>query len=381
MLKYYKLKNYRFRLVIFVLLLSAIGVIMIGSADASYQNRQIIGICIGLVAMVVLSLIDYNIIEFFWWFWYLLAIGLLIAVLFAGESSSGATRWIEIGGIQFQPSDLAKLFIILFFASFLMRFEKRLNTLPFILICIGLIAVPTYLIYLEPNLSTTIIMILIFVSLLFIAGLSYKIVAGVIVIGVPAFIVVLILTINKIIPLREYQYNRIMAWVDPANYSDNAYQQQYSISAIGSGQLWGKGLSNSSFASVKNGNFVSESHTDFIFAIIGEELGFIGCLVVLILLSLIVVECILAARKALNLSGKLICSGVAAWIGFQGIINIGVATGLIPNTGVTLPFVSYGLTSLVSLYMAIGIVLNIRLQAGISKRDYKVRWRQRGGSL
>ena len=377
MLKYYRIKNYRFRLVAFIVLLSVIGVIMIGSADPEYQSRQIIGVFIGLAAMVVLSLIDYNILELFYWFWYLLAIGLLIAVLIADVSSSGATRWIEIGGIQFQPSDLAKLFIILFFASFLMRFEKKLNTLPFLLICIGLIALPTYLIYKEPNLSTTIIMVIIFLSLLFIAGLSYKIVAGALVIGIPAFIVILILIINKIIPLRTYQYNRIMSWVDPANYSENAFQQQYSISAIGSGQLWGKGLNNNSFSSVTNGNFVSETHTDFIFAIIGEELGFIGCLAVLILLALIVIECILAARRALNLSGRLICSGVAAWIGFQGIINICVATGMLPNTGVTLPFVSYGLTSLISLYMAIGIVLNVRLQTGIPGGEYPHRRRRR----
>ncbi len=131
--------------------------------------------------------------------------------------------------------------------------------------------------------------------------------------------------------------------------------------AIGSGQLWGKGLNNTTI-SVKNGNFVSESETDFIFTIIGEELGFVGGCIVVILLFLITIECLNVARKAKDLAGTCIASGIAALIGFQSFVNIAVATGLFPNTGLPLPFVSYGLTSLVSLYIGMGFVLNVRLQ-------------------
>ena len=155
-----------------------------------------------------------------------------------------------------------------------------------------------------------------------------------------------------------------MAWLDPTNpeFSDKARQQQNSIMAIGSGQLWGKGLNNSAATSMKNANYIIEPQTDFIFAVTGEELGFIGTIAIILLTFLIVIECILIARKAKDLSGRLICCGVAAWIGFQAFVNICVATGLFPNTGVTLPFVSYGLTSLMSLYIAIGFVLNVGLQ-------------------
>ena len=133
------------------------------------------------------------------------------------------------------------------------------------------------------------------------------------------------------------------------------------MTAIGSGQLSGKGVNNNVVASVKNGNFISAAHTDFIFAVIGEETGFIGCCVVIGLLFLIAICCILIARRAKDVGGQIIAGGMAGLIGFQTFINIGVVTGLLPNTGLTLPFVSYGLTSLVSLFIGIGFVLNVKL--------------------
>ena len=132
--------------------------------------------------------------------------------------------------------------------------------------------------------------------------------------------------------------------------------------AIGSGQLTGKGLDNNTTTSVKNGNFISEPQTDFIFAIVGEELGFVGSCIVIALLLLIVIQCILIGVRSQDLAGRIICCGVGGLIGFQSFINIGVATNMLPNTGVPLPFVSYGLTSLVSLYIGIGFVLNVGLK-------------------
>lgn len=363
MLKQYRLKNYRIRLVIYVVLLTLIGIAVIGSAEKSVQNKQILGMCLGLAAMLVVSLIDYSFILKFSWLIYVFNIGLLLLIFVIGDNSKGATRWIEIAGIRFQPSELSKICLILFFAYFFAKYQENLNTIKILGISLILGGIPLALIYKQPDLSTTIVTALIFVALLFIAGLSYKIILGVLGITIPSALVLISLILQpdqKI--LNGYQYERIMGWLEPEKYPDTVYQQQNSIMAIGSGQLWGKGLNNTDVASVKNGDFISESQTDFIFSVAGEELGFVGGVLIIFLLLAIALECILIARKAKDLSGKLICCGVAAMLGFQGFVNICVVTGMMPNTGLTLPFVSYGLTSLVSCFIGIGLVLNVGLQ-------------------
>lgn len=368
MFKQYKLKNYRFRLVAYVVLLCIIGVMVVGSAKPSVQNKQIIGIAGGLVVMVIVSLIDYGTILKFRRPIYLLAV-VLLAVIFipgVGDNTGGATRWIQVtSSFKFQPSEFCKILLIIFFAGFFMKYKDQLNTWKTILLSLILAGIPLALIVKEPDLSTTIATTMIFIILLFVAGLSYKIVAGVLALGVPVGIIGVVLIMKQALPLKPYQYKRIMSWLQPSNpaYADDSYQQQNSIIAIGSGQLWGKGLNNSSITSLKNGDFISEPQTDFIFAVIGEELGFIGCLIVIILLLLIVFECILIAKNAKDLGGRLICCGMAALIGFQSFINICVTTGLMSNTGLPLPFVSYGLTSIMSLFIGLGMVLNVGLQA------------------
>ena len=163
--------------------------------------------------------------------------------------------------------------------------------------------------------------------------------------------------------LRGYQLNRIMSFLHPSKFLLTTGNQQYnSIMAIGSGMLTGKGLNNNTFTSVKGGNFISEPQTDFIFAVVGEELGFLGCCLVIGLLLLIVIECLKIAANARDIRGRMIAAGTAGIISFQSFVNIGVATGLIPNTGLPLPFVSYGLSSLLSNFICIGLVLNVGLQ-------------------
>ena len=159
---------------------------------------------------------------------------------------------------------------------------------------------------------------------------------------------------------------RIRAFIDPANYAEANLQQSNSIMAIGSGMLQGKGLNNNTLASVKNGNFLAEEQTDFIFAVIGEELGFIGGVLVIALIALVVYECLLMAARARDMAGKLLCVGLASLLAFQSFSNIAVATGIVPNTGLPLPFISYGVSSLMSTYLGIGIVMNVGLQRRIS---------------
>ena len=303
----------------------------------------------------------------FHWVIYALNLFLLLWVEFFGAEYNNAKRWIDLKVITLQPSDFTKIFMVLFFAKFLMDHEQQIKEPKTVLKALLLIAPSLYLILTQPNLSNTICLAGIFFVLMYLGGLHYKIVGTVLAVGVSGIIIFLMFLSyaeSANLPfLKGYQLERIMAWRYPEEYATTTgLQQQNSIMAIGSGQLSGKGLNNNSFTSVKNGNFLIESETDFIFAIIGEELGFVGCCIVIFLLLLIIIQCIRIGMKAQNLAGQIICGGVAAMIGIQSFINMGVATGVLPNTGLSLPFVSAGLTSIVCFYMSIGFVLNVGLQ-------------------
>ncbi len=370
MFRNYKLKNFDLFLVLAVFVLTMVGIFVIGSANENYQNRQILGMVTGLVVMVVVSLIDYEFVLQFHYLYYVMTIGLLLSPLFFGdEGRLGARRWIDLGFIRFQPSELAKVLLVLFFARYFMVHEEDLNTKKRLFIIAILAGIPLVLILQEPDLSTTIVTFLIISAMLFAGGLSYKLVGWVLGLSIPsAAIFLFLVSRDGQTILNPYQGRRILAWLHPEDYPSDAYQQLNSIMAVGSGQLFGKGLYNDAADSVKNGNYISEPQTDFIFAVAGEELGFIGAVAIVLLLVIISIGCLRAALKARDLSGQLICVGMASLVGFQGFVNIGVVTGLLPNTGLPLPFVSYGLTSLVTLYLGIGFVLNVGLQG---KKKYE----------
>ena len=364
MFKRYKLKNFDFILVLLVVTLNIIGILVIGSAKESVQGTQILGMFLGLAAMLVVAFIDYSFLIRFQWVWYVFIIGSLVLVALFGEEVNGATRWLDIGLFQFQPSETTKILLILFYAQFIMKYREKLNTFRILFCAIVLVIPPLILIYEQPNLSMTILTALLFCSILFVGGLGWKIMGGVLAVVVPCALIFLSIVMQEGQTLiNDYQRRRIMAFFDPVAYADSeAYQQLNSVIAIGSGQLWGKGLNNNVIASVKNGNFLPEPQTDFIFAVVGEELGFVGSAAVILLLIFIAMRCVSAARTAKDTAGTIIAAGIGSLIAFQGFMNIAVATMLMPNTGLPLPFVSYGLTSLVSLYIGIGLVLNVRLQ-------------------
>lgn len=365
MLKQYKLKFYNFKLVILLIAISTIGVLLVGSAMDYLKNRQLLGVIFGLFVMLVLSLMDFSWILSFYWVIYAFNIIMLLGIRIFGSTSGGATRWIDLGFIRFQPTELSKILLILFFAKFFMIHEKDLNKLTTVLKSVALLAVPLFLIYDQPDLKNTITVLILFCVLIYVAGISYKIIGSVLLIAIPLMAIFLAIVVQPDQNLiKDYQRERIMSFLYPENkeYTDDIQQQQNSITAIGSGQLTGKGLNNNEVSSANKGNFVAEIQTDFIFAVAGEELGFIGCTLIVLLLLLISVECMRTGLKAKDLSGKIICTGVGTIVAFQSFINICVATGLMPNTGTPLPFVSYGLTSLVSLYIGMGLVLNVGLQ-------------------
>ena len=370
MFKRYRLRDYDFKLVLLILALSAVGVIAVGSAEPSLQNKQLAGVVAGVVLMVVVSLFDYTMVIRLNWLMYVANLVLLVAVWQLGDETKGATRWLTIGGLRFQPSETAKILLILFFAQFIMKHRKKLNTVVIIASCVVMYALPWILVWKQPDLSTSIVLLAVFCIIMFAGGVSLKLVFGAIAVAIPAVALVISLALQPDSDLlTDNQKTRVLAFVNPQEYETTyAYQQLNSVTAIASGQLEGKGYKNNEITSVKNGNFLSEAQTDFIFSVIGEEFGFKGSVVVIVLLFSVALECISVARKAKDVAGTVIAASMGGLVAFQGFFNIGVATFILPTTGLTLPFVSYGLTSLLSLFIGMGFVLNVRLQAKKSKQ-------------
>lgn len=245
-----------------------------------------------------------------------------------------------------------------------------MNTVVIIASCVAMYALPWILVWEQPDLSTSIVLLAVFCIIMFAGGVSLKLVFGAIAVAIPAVALVISLALQPDSDLlTDNQKTRVLAFVNPQEYETTyAYQQLNSVTAIASGQLEGKGYKNNEITSVKNGNFLSEAQTDFIFSVIGEEFGFKGSVVVIVLLFSVALECISVARKAKDVAGTIIAASMGGLVAFQGFFNIGVATFILPTTGLTLPFVSYGLTSLLSLFIGMGFVLNVRLQAKKTKQ-------------
>ena len=371
-IKSYDFKSLDFRLIFFVIALSCLGIAVISSAASeSMARKQVLGLIAGIIIMLVVSLIKYEFIIRYYWLLYVVNFLMLLSVKLFGVTWLGAQRWIAIGNFQFQPSELSKLLIIIFLAALCATNNQTIDSWKFFFFALIVFAIPLALIMLEPDLSTSIVIICIFCAIIFVSGLSIRIIKRVLTVIVPLAVVfialIFILPADKnIIP--EYQYNRLVGFYDKDNEvaARIRYQQENAVTAIAGGGLTGKGLNNDSPTSVKNANFISEPETDFIFTIIGEELGFVGTVATLLLISLIVFECLRIGYRAREQVGRSIAVGYGTMIAIQSFINIGVNTMIIPNTGLTLPFVSYGLSSLITSFIGIGIVLNVGLRKKIS---------------
>ena len=370
MFKKYELRYYNFRLLLLVLVTSVYGVILINSADSSYTLRQIFGIILGSVVLILASFFDYHRLLKFYWLMYFVLVALLLLTLVFGRVSHGAKRWIVFGPLSLQASEIGKVILILFTVRMLSIYREKINNWSFLFLLWLILLVPLGLILREPDLSQTILTTLVLFTVIFAAGVSYK------KMGI-FFLIVIPLAAGTLLYIQRpdqkllapYQRTRIMAFIDPENYDDNVYQQKYSETAIATGGLTGKGLNNEDPSSLLNAGYIPEAHTDFIFAAAGEELGFAGCVSILVLLAAITFECLYVGYRARDMSGRLICVGAACYIGYQSFINIGVVTGILPNTGLTLPFFSYGMSSIVTLFLAVGIVLNVSLQRNMEKDD------------
>ena len=335
----------------------------------SLRTRQLLGVIAGIVLMVVVSLFDYSWVLHFHWVIYIFNLVMLASIIAIGAATNGATRWLEIGSFRFQPVEVSKILIIVFFAWYFMEHENDISRPSTIIRSVLLIGLPLVLIFMQPDLKNTITILIIFAVMYYVAGIKYKAILCIVAIVIPLVVGFFILAMRpESNLLRGYQMERILTFQNPDDeeYSEKAQQQRNSVVAIGSGELSGKGLNNAGVSSANKGNFISEIQTDFIFAVVGEELGFLGSAAIVILLFLIVWECLRVSARAKDLSGKVISCGMACVVSIQSFVNIGVATSILPNTGTPLPFVSYGLTSLMSLFIGMGFVLNIGMQSKIT---------------
>lgn len=364
-LKQYDFKRYNYSLLITVLLLGSIGAYLIKQVEAEGENlflKQVVGLTGGIIAAIVISLIDYHFICKFYIVLYLINLILLVMVKLFGKTINYAKRWLDLKFFNFQPSELSKIILIIFLAVLFTNLKDKINNALVLLLSIVLMAVPTLLILTQTDLSTSMVLMFFFAMMLFVAGLSWKIILPVLALGIPGFAVLFwYVQQDYQVILTPTQQERVLSILHPELYPAIYYQQENSIQAIGSGQLYGK-LFLEDVSQIRGYKYVPISESDFIFSVAGEELGFIGSCFILGLFAVIIAKCLITAKKAPDRLGMLIAVGIASMFMFQVFVNIGVATALLPNTGIPLPFLSSGLSSLMSGVMAIGIILNIRLQ-------------------
>ncbi len=351
-----------FTLIITILLLLSIGLIMLLSASSpsalsesgnsySYFSKQLIFAILGIIAMMIISKIDYRFYQKFykhaWW----IALILLALVLIAGRTINGAKRWIYFTEtLSIQPSELVKMLMIIFYAGILVKNRDELNKygkgfIKHILMLAPIIG----LLLLEPHFSASIVIIGICSIMMIIAGCKFwHFLATGLAVGVPAIV--------ALVAFSPYRLQRVVTFLDPwKDATGDGWQVIQSLYAIGSGGLFGAGLGESKQKFL----YIPEPHNDFIFSILGEELGFIGCAIVLILFAVFIWRGVLIAMKAPDMFGSLLAIGITALVGIQVIINVAVVTSSMPATGMPLPFFSYGGTALFILLCEMGVLLNI----------------------
>ena len=346
-----------------VLLLLVIGVVMVLSASfarAYYSSttkhtatffftRQLFFAVTGVAIMLLASRFPIGFYRRFSGILLLFSIGMLLLVLLGGVRANGARRWFAIGSITFQPSEIAKIAVILFEAQLIVRFKDRMGTFRYGVLPFGIVAALIVgLLVLEPHLSASIIIIGVTAVMMFIGGTRlfwFLLGGGAVALGGVIAVSVL-----------EYSSERISAWLDPfADTSDTGYQIVQSLYAIGSGGLSGLGLGNGRQKYL----YLPEEHNDFIFSVVCEELGFIGAALILILFALLIIRGFWLAMHCRDRYSFLVCSGVTALLALQVILNVAVVTNLIPCTGISLPFFSYGGTALWLQLAEMGVILSI----------------------
>lgn len=359
-----------YTLLFIVLFLLAFGLVMLYSTSAYDANltyndstylfrKQIFSTLAGLVVLFIVSHLPYHIWERFAVIGYGVSVALVLLIIPFGIEANGAKRWLRVFGISLQPAEVAKLAMILFLAYLICKMGRNIRTMKGFLVVLGAaapISGPIYVI--TRNLSSAIIIMGIAVVMLFVACPDYKrfIILGLIGIAGVAGIVFLIVKMSESGSVGSFRGERILAWLDPEAYaSGKGFQTLQALYAIGSGGILGKGLGQS----MQKLGFLPEAQNDMIFSIICEELGLFGAIAVLMMFILLIWRCMIIANNAPDLFGALLVVGVMGHIAIQVILNVAVVTNTIPNTGISLPFISYGGSSVMFLLAEIGIVFSV----------------------
>ena len=355
----------------FVLILLTVGLVMLYSSSYAFSynqygnsykfiSRQAMFAAVGIVVMLVVSRIDYHFWRKFAWILYALSTVMLVLLLVLPPMVEGkdVKRWIVIGPINFQPSEIAKFAIILLFSSLIAANHKQMKSFKFIAFLVVLLGLQCGLVVMEPHLSATVLIFAIGIVLLIVGGLPKRYILGGV--GAGAGLGILAVVTGVI----GYGSDRIKYWLDPwADAKGKGFQTIQSLLAIGSGGILGRGIGQSRQKYL----WLPEPHNDFIFAIVCEELGLIGALVIILLFCLLVWRGFTIAMRAKDKFGSLLALGLTFQVGLQAMLNIWVVTNTIPNTGISLPFFSYGGTSLLILLAEMGIVLSVSRGANIEK--------------
>ena len=359
-----------YTLLFIVLFLLAFGLVMLYSTSAYDANltyndstylfrKQIFSTLAGLVVLFIVSHLPYHIWERFAVIGYGVSVALVLLIIPFGIEANGAKRWLRVFGISLQPAEVAKLAMILFLAYLICKMGRNIRTMKGFLVVLGAAAPISGLIYvITRNLSSAIIIMGIAVVMLFVACPDYKrfIILGLIGIAGVAGIVFLIVKMSESGSVGSFRGERILAWLDPEAYaSGKGFQTLQALCAIGSGGILGKGLGQS----MQKLGFLPEAQNDMIFSIICEELGLFGAIAVLMMFILLIWRCMIIANNAPDLFGALLVVGVMGHIAIQVILNVAVVTNTIPNTGISLPFISYGGSSVMFLLAEIGIVFSV----------------------
>ena len=359
-----------YTLLFIVLFLLAFGLVMLYSTSAYDANltyndstylfrKQIFSTLAGLVVLFIVSHLPYHIWERFAVIGYGVSVALVLLIIPFGIEANGAKRWLRVFGISLQPAEVAKLAMILFLAYLICKMGRNIRTMKGFLVVLGAAAPISGLIYvITRNLSSAIIIMGIAVVMLFVACPDYKrfIILGLIGIAGVAGIVFLIVKMSESGSVGSFRGERILAWLDPEAYaSGKGFQTLQALYAIGSGGILGKGLGQS----MQKLGFLPEAQNDMIFSIICEELGLFGAIAVLMMFILLIWRCMIIANNAPDLFGALLVVGVMGHIAIQVILNVAVVTNTIPNTGISLPFISYGGSSVMFLLAEIGIVFSV----------------------